>query len=249
MPIKNLVVNGCSYTDDRYHPTWATMLAEKLPGINYYNLASGSAGNDYICKSTINFLADKNFVPDETLVLIMWSGTLRKDLNITGDWWYNLQEHYPLGRNYNDQEYYVFSGGGYSWTKNPVTRKIFGQLYKTSDPTTLCHDSLMNFVNLENYLIVNRYKYKFTNYINYWHNKSAITGDYCIGFFSCDDPLYKSYDFSNWFFANTYRDGLSEFASSLQQLDETWHPTQLGHQIFCDQVVIPNTQKLIESMQ
>ena len=60
--IKNLIVNGCSFTDDRVVHTWATELKKKYPEIDYHNIASGGAGNDYICNSTIDFLANTGIV-------------------------------------------------------------------------------------------------------------------------------------------------------------------------------------------
>jgi hypothetical protein len=247
--MKNLVVNGCSFTDDRHITTWASMLAKKFPNISYHNLASGAAGNDYICRSTINFLASNQLDPAETLVMIMWSGTGRKDMNMPGDWWYHLSQDYPCGRNCNDEQYYIFSGGlTNSWTTNKLTKQIFNWSYKLSDPTTLCEDSMLNIVNLENYLKAHGYQYRFTSYVNYWHTEQESNfsaGDYCIGYFCKNYPLYTNYDFANWFFVNGNRDCLAEFARDLGQLDETSHPTTLGHQQFCDEVVWPQVTQLL----
>jgi len=249
MPIKNLIINGCSFSDDRLTPTWASFLRQQFPDLNYHNLAAGGAGNEYICRSTMNFLAGQNLDPKETLVLIMWSGTGRKDLHITGEWWYHLQESYCCGRNHGDQQYYVFSGGiANSWTKNKLTRKIFDWPYKLSDPTTLCQDSLLNFVNLENYLKLNDYNYQFTSYVNFWHaekESNHLSGDYCIGYFCKDYAIYKDYKFTNWFFVNEQKDCLSEFVDAINEFDETRHPSTQGHNLFYDQVVLPRIKKFL----
>ena len=179
--IKNLFVNGCSFTDDRCGTTWATFLKKKYPNLNYHNIANYGAGNRYICNSTIQFLEDQNFNPEETLVIIMWSGTKRIDLDMSGEWWYHLYENYPHGRNINDQHYYLFSSG-IAWTKQSDATKIFNWPYKLSDPHTLCADSLMNFINLENYLKVHGYQYRFSSFVNYWDPQveSSSTGEYSI---------------------------------------------------------------------
>lgn len=250
MLTKNLIINGCSFTDDRNDDTWASILAKKYPKINYYNIASGAAGNDYICDSTINFLEEQNFDPSDTVVLIMWSGTGRKDLKVSGEWWYHLNEQYTIGRNHNDKHYYVFSGGlNNSWTTTNITRKIFNWLYKLSDPTTLCQANLMNFINLENYLKVHKYQYKFTSYVNYWNSDELSnfnSGDYSIGFFCKDYPLYQNYDFSNWFFVDQQKNCLAEFALKVGELDDTGHPTIIGHNSFTEQIVLPAIKDLIK---
>jgi len=248
--IKNLIVNGCSFTDDRVVHTWATELKKKYPEIDYHNIASGAAGNDYICNSTIDFLEKHSFNPNNTLVLIMWSGTGRKDLRISGEWWYHLREEgYYSGRNFSDSEYYVFSGGlTNSWTTNKTTKKMFDWLYRLSDPTTLCQNSLLNFLNLENYLKVNQYQYKCTSYVNYWdllEQSNFNAGDYSIGYFCKDYSLYQNYNFSNWFFVNEQKDCLAEFAHQHGELDTTGHPTEICHKKFAEDVVIPMIKNFI----
>ena len=240
--IKNLVINGCSFTADQKNTTWASVLANYFLDIEYYNIAAGAAGNDYICNSTINYLEQQQLDPGNTLVLIMWSGTGRKDLNVAGEWWYYLHDDYPHGRRHGEQ-YYLFSGGlTNSWTTNKTTKKIFEWLYKLSDPTTLCQNSMMNFLNLENYLKANGYQYRFTSYVNYWDpatESNFNAGDYSIGYFCKDYPLYQKYNFSNWFFVNDRKDCLAEFALQLNELDYTSHPTIAGHTMFAKQIVVP----------
>jgi hypothetical protein len=245
--ITRLVVNGCSFTDDRSDTTWATELASIYPELDYYNIASSAAGNDYICQSTIDFLEHKNFDPATTAVIVMWSGTGRKDITISGEWWYHLIQSYPHGRNI-DENYWLFSGGtSNSWTTNATTRKIFEWYYKLSDPHTICKNSLNNFLHLENYLRIHSYPYLCTSYVNYWDSKEQSNsngGDYSIGFFCQTHALFKHYDFSNWFFVNDSKDCLGEFARDRDQLDATGHPTSQGHSDFVAHSVIPQVSHL-----
>jgi hypothetical protein len=242
--IENLIVNGCSFTDDQSHPTWATFVAKECGLDNsYYNIAAVAAGNYYICTSTIDFLEREKFNPANTMVIIMWSGTGRKDLSITEEWWYHLMDDYQFGRNHNGQ-CYIFSGGlTNSWTQNKNTKKIFEWLYKLSDPTSICHENIINFINLENYLKVHGYQYKFTSYVNYWNpdtESNFNSGNYSIGYFLNDQPIYQNYDFLNWFFINDQRDCLAEFAKNLNALDNTGHPTTKGHYEFAKNIVVPH---------
>lgn len=249
--ITTLVINGCSFTCDTGPNswTWASALHEQYPGLSYHNLAASAAGNDYICDSTINFLEQNDFDPDTTLVLVMWSGTGRKDLKISGEWWYHLKQKYRLCPLVNDEHYYLSSGGlTNSWTTNRTTKKIFDWLYRLSDPNTLCQQNLMNFMNLENYLQVRKYQYRFTSFVNYWHpaqQSNFLYGDYSIGYFCKDHALLKNYNFSNWFFVNENRDCLAEFAQDHNGLSHTNHPTRCEHGKFCQQIVLPVIQDLL----
>ena len=84
--IKNLIVNGCSFTYETPE-SWATHLRWALDVPFYRNLAFSGAGNRYICDSTIEYLESNNFVPEDTLVVVMWSGVGRQDLRITKEWY------------------------------------------------------------------------------------------------------------------------------------------------------------------
>jgi hypothetical protein len=248
--IRNLVICGCSYTDDKNYRTWASILSRQYPNINYHNIAASGAGNDYICNRTINFLEQQSFDPAETLIMVMWSGTGRKDLKVSGEWWYHIQDQYPWARRDNHENYYVFSGGlTNSWTTNNTTKKIFNWLYRVADPLLLCQDSLMNFLNLENYLKVKGYKYRFTSFANYWDTESEsnfLSGDYNIGFFCQNDPLYQKFNFSNLFFIDHQKNCLAEFSRDISELDKTGHPTKLSHQQFVDQIVLPEVSNLFD---
>lgn len=247
--IKNLVVNGCSFTNEDFGNTWATFLSQSHCLESYYNKGAPGAGNYYICNSTINFLEEKKFNPDETMIMIMWSGTGRKDLNITAEWWHHLKnDRYHSLRNHNDKHHYVFSGGVCnSWRQNKITKEIFEWHYKLSNPTILCLDSLMNFINLENYLKVHKYQYKFTSYFNYWSPTDEInqlSGDYSIGYFCKDLSIYQNYDFSNWVFVNDQFDSLGEFANNMNALDKSTHPLPLAHEKFVEKIILPSVKNV-----
>jgi hypothetical protein len=241
--IKNLVVNGCSYTEGN---SWAQSVNITLSPDHYKNLARGGAGNFYIANSTIDYLCSSNLTPAETMVIVMWSGSGRKDIRISGEWYYYFKNHYPYqAKSFNgiESEYYLFSGGlSNSWLSNPTTKKVFEWAYKLSDPVTLCKDTLVSIVNLENYLKANGYQYRFAGYVNQWSESidhSPLSGDYSIGHFLKDVPMYKNYSFDNWVFVDQERNCLGEFAMSLGKLDDTSHPTNTAHRLFAEQVIIP----------
>ena len=66
-----LIASGCSYTDIQYHDKyekekpkfpvtdcWPSVLAEKIGVDNYVNLGKAGAGNEYICFSILNAIAN-----------------------------------------------------------------------------------------------------------------------------------------------------------------------------------------------
>lgn len=237
-----MIVNGCSFSDDKQRPTWATYVKDRFEFEIYENLARGAAGNFYICDSTINFLESAGLDPQETCVIVMWSGTGRKDLRISGDWYYHLKKNYRYltQADSKNDSFYLFSGGlTNSWFENSDTKQIFNWLYKLSDPQSLCMDSFTHMIKLENYLQNHNYHYAMTSYVNYWQGESCHgSGDYSIPWFLKDHNIIKNYTFDQWFFVNQQKDTLFEFANNLAQLDNTQHPTALAHQQFADEIVV-----------
>jgi len=248
--IENLIVNGASFTEGN---SWAKSVADYFKVPTYQNLATRGAGNFYICNSTQEYLANQKFVPEKTMVLIMWTGTGAKDIRLAGDWWYHLQNTYKfgcktLGIKQDEGDYYLFSAGlTNSWTNHSLTKKIFNWHYKLSDPATICKETLMQFINLENFLKVNNYNYRFIGHANYWNSviESGHDGNYLLGYFCKDWPIYQTIDLQNWIFINQQQDSLYEFAGAINQLDCTKHPTQLAHRLYADQVVIPNLSIIV----
>lgn len=245
--IKNLVVNGCSYTEDRSRKSWAVHVKERFTIENYKNLATAAAGNFYIANSTLDYLESADLNPSETLVIIMWSGSGRKDIRISGEWYYHFNDKYQWGaKSYNDNEseYYLFSGGlTNAWAGLPEIKSIFEWAYKLSDPISLCKDTLTSILFLENYLRNHNYHYRYASFVNYWQDQcesNQFTGDYSIPFFLKDIPMYQKFNFDPWVFADSERNCLGEFAQKLNEMDSTVHPTTLGHQRFSEDVIIPH---------
>lgn len=86
--MKTLLVNGCSKTsgseiefymqEECKEKAWPSKLAE-MEGCDVVNLAIAGAGNEYIRRSTIEWIIKntqihKNYNTDELVVILMWSG-------------------------------------------------------------------------------------------------------------------------------------------------------------------------------
>jgi len=216
------------------------MWTAELLGISCHNLAQGGAGNTYISNSIIDYLETAQLDPVETVVMAMWSGTSRKDITVGEEFWDNLDYSYKFKSANNN--YYVSScGTGNAWQDSRETQQLFKMLYVGSDSTSLCRDSVRNFLNLENYLTANSYKFKFTGFYNLWESADKSTS--AVG-----DPLLNKYDhrvdMKNWFFVNHNRDSFWEFANSKKLLDrDQWHPNDQAHQQYAEQIVAPTLQE------
>lgn len=248
--IKNLVLGGCSFTAPL--TSWGYALAKQYQIPNVYNIAASGAGNYFIAHSIIEFLIDQELNPAETLVLIMWSGTGRKDVRLSGEWFWYLDKKYSSKKQIklaNEQEnsYFLFSGGlSNSWNTNDVTKKIFNEQYKINDPNIMCRESMMHFINTENFLKLNGYYYQFTAGMDIWNKDNPshnITGDYQIGYYCKESIMYQKFDFAKWVFANDNTQGILEFACARQKIDKTLHPTIQGHIDFCNEIIVPVVTK------
>lgn len=243
----NLVVNGCSFTNDFVDfPTWATYTSQMLDVENYVNLAWPAVGNTYICSTTINYIERYKPDPSNTVFVIMWSGIGRKDVQISREAFgllHNSEEYYPVTWESNETYWFVSGGHGGSWQFAKESQLLFKQQYKYSDPQPLCEESLHNFICLENYLKQKGYRFLFTNYCNTWlKDPHGIAGDYTLGYFC---PKHVNFDFTNWFFVDEQRNCLGDFALQRGMLDDTRHPTKKAQELFAEQVVVPAVNQLV----
>lgn len=80
---KNLVVSGCSftYTSHQSGPptTWPYYLRDLANISHVFSCAVPGAGNYFISQSTIWGLENKKLLPEQTLIVVMWSGNDRED--------------------------------------------------------------------------------------------------------------------------------------------------------------------------
>ncbi len=240
--IENLLTSGCSFTQG--NKTWACSISNHLDIPNLFNMGSSGAGNKYICSSVIDAIQYYNLNPCNTLVLVMWSGPSRRDILVSGEYWYLLSDYlYKTKLNDTGDTYWVHSGGrSNSWLRHAEVKKIFQHQYISVDPICDCKEALTHIVNLANFLENHGFVYRFMSYLNYWiHGKESTTnGDFCIPHFASNLPIYQNLNFDNWVFANDQKDGIYEFCHDHDCLsDDAFHPGKKGHDLFVEKVLAP----------
>jgi hypothetical protein len=86
---KNLVVGGCSFTNTinggNVPTTWPYYLRDLANIQEVFSCAVPGAGNYFISQSIIWGIETKKLHPDETLIVVMWSGTNREDEIFSSD--------------------------------------------------------------------------------------------------------------------------------------------------------------------
>ena len=245
--IKNFIANGFSFTQTPADcPNWTMFVHRSLPGsVEYTNLARSGAGNDYIADSTIRYLLENRPDPSSTLVMIMWSGVSRIDLQVS-------QEFYDMLLDWNSKTEisgvnYLFSGGmGSAWPSIP--RSLFENIYMAMDHKSLARRSLSRMVELKNFLENHGYNYKFMSYLNYWQYKEDYYSgnlDFSVSYHAQGDALLDSLG-QHWIWVNDEKDGLFEFAQERRLLgDDNFHPTSQGHELFFNNVLKSHIQGLL----
>jgi len=184
----NVFINGCSYTEDLINvQNWSRALVNNT-NWNITNYAKGGSGNRFICETTLDFLDNnEKLLPD--LVIIMWSGLTRKDVEIT------KEEYEDMCTRQGDNRYVGFSeregrywlGAGGVWGRgsvplteefpnNPVAPKLLNKYFEGywlfDNPLERAKESIDYMNKLQGYLKTRQIPYVFTTYQNYWNKDS-----------------------------------------------------------------------------
>lgn len=166
---KHLVVSGCSFTHQPESApgpfSWANLLAA-WTGMQVHNLAIPGAGNDHVSRSIILYLEKNKLDPAETLVLPMWSGINRIDW-LTDSASSRFSNEYPFNYQYDDYNELVLGGAWWNRVKPTPVIKALLDYSKYQSTQSLALHSWLAMKNLSNYLIVNKYSYCYTSFINY----------------------------------------------------------------------------------
>jgi hypothetical protein len=240
--IKNFIAGGCSFTCNA-SDDWPSIIAQKYNPAWHRNLARGGAGNYYIAESVIHCLNTEKFDPKETLVIIMWSGYSRLDLQVT-EQFFKMLEHYRY-KTEIWKNHYVFSGGELGgWQNDLLLGNVFKSLYAVTNHEILANQTLNHMLRTQLYLEHHGYNYKFLSFINYWQNTKELISrqDYSLKIFN--NLLYDEILKANWIFNNDKKDCFYEFAKERGLLlGDNFHPNNQAHKEFAHECIIPHIKK------
>ena len=178
-----ILVSGCSFTYWPEEPgserniCWPAHLQNLNPDFEITNLTEPGARNLYIANSIVQELISKPNYYD--LVLVMWSGVSRLDFltDLSNDAWEELFIQYNFYRRIPECPQklgYIFSGGNMGvWYQSPVGRRIFSELYKTSNNLSLAYTNLIEIIKCQEFLKSLGIKYRFMSYVNYWTTEGS----------------------------------------------------------------------------
>lgn len=195
--------------------TWPIYTRDLLDISTVYDYSCSGAGNYHICNSVIHGLeTDKTILPENTLVIVMWSGFDRDDFLVDrnaikkNDWSY----HY-------DPNTSVCCSGGLLGDSNSLLS--IENIKKIKSWHSRCVENYLYIVSLKNYLENRGFEYYFTNF-------SSDVKQH--GF---DIKAYCNFNFNDLF---TVRPFLGDFA--VGTVDGS-HPTAEWHHRWSEEILIP----------
>jgi hypothetical protein len=221
-----ILVSGCSFTVGWAEPraNWPSRIHRSNI---VKNLACAGAGNRYIGQSVVlELLQDREHYD---LVLVMWSGLQRVDF-LVNDFVYDAID---TNRASVDGLYcYAFFGDSYTHKHNQSLLRDTGkEIFKLSNEETLGCASLIEMINLQNFLKANSIPYRFMSYVNYWDDDDQVINlNFGVHKYLSCSQLAKHLDFDNFLFYNDSHDGFYEFAKDKNMIaDDGFHPTLQAH--------------------
>lgn len=264
MSVQHLVTSGCSFSDNKMEVlTWPYYLSQ-ANNWSLYNKAHQGVSNTYICRSIIyqiELLLSDGISSDEILVIPMWSGIDRKSLFISDLETIDFNkistdcvDYYGTEKN---KHAYVYkkSSAFVEHASIPILELLGEEKYNfvkqsfnyfTMEYLSLlsyemffhlqmyCNIKKINLVNLTfgDILHYPNNAFKGKQYINLSNNKLTVDT------YPRLKHIYNNINFDNWCF---YKDtkGLFEFASDLNSLDDTYHPTSIAQQKYTETVLQP----------
>jgi hypothetical protein len=231
--IKNLVVSGCSFTFNNSEDdacTWPYYLKDLGNFGQVYDCSLPGAGNYHISQSLQWSLELENLNPDDTLVIVMWSGNNRDDLIVPSV----AIKSYPFLFRYSSTVFSGISGGlGKGGTLNNILSE---EIAKSKNNDSRSIENFLYINSTWHYLKSKNYRFCFLNY----GNRTDIKKDFEINhavplhlkeknskMFLNVDPLY------NWSVKNNLL------------TDDLFHPSCDGHLGWTRSALIPS---LIETL-
>lgn len=161
--LKYLVVSGCSFTynnNELHASTWPYILKDLAGFQEVLDCSLPGAGNNHICQSLIWALSCDLPPPEQTLVIVMWSGNDRDDCIMSHN---NLNE-YPM-RFYYGEDAVTGLTGGFARTHGNCINGI-DILGKIKSNQSRAIENYLYMSQAESWLAHHGYDFVFVDYLD-----------------------------------------------------------------------------------
>ena len=230
---KNLVVGGCSFTYTITGPqvptTWPYYFRDLSSIHKVFSCALPGAGNYFISQSIIWGLETKKLPPDETLVVVMWSGHDREDEIFSSD---AINNNANFVYQFTDKVCHVSTGG--TSREGDSNSQWFGyrDIHKFKSLESRAVENAIWKIGLKRYLDALGYQSIFVNFLDPTFPNRSDNFD-IVKFLP--DPIKTTY--------NSIMDPVQDLYSfclkNMLLSDDDFHPSPNGHLAWTRNVLLP----------
>lgn len=241
---KTLLVSGCSFTFEPWN--WPTFVANEFD-YDLINVAMGCQGNGLIFRKLIYKLDEllKTKSPEDIIVGVMWSGIDRVEFHMK-------DVKFPANYDgWKENPTCVIPGintwviGNHHWT-NKYSKLWYVTYYSDIE---MAIKTMEYIIFTQMYLEKHRIKYFMSTYMDIFHSKYSehITYSKEVKY------LYDMIDFSKFLPVSGCHEWVKEHYNDggFNNPDEHGnigvHPTEFGHKMFSDEVIVPFIKKNINN--
>jgi len=225
--IKDEVKQHYDYTTVGYI-TWPVYTRDLLGFKNLYDCSCSGAGNKHIHDSIIYEIeTNENINPNNTFVVVMWSGFNRDDFIADSD---AISEPFDPAHIYEyDENVWLAYTGGEMGVGN--TSLSMDNVKKIKSYRSRCIDNFIQMKSLESYLQNNNYQYVFTNF---WLDARAQGYD-------IDEYL------GNLTLPEMLEPTIGEYAhiKHLKALHDDFHPTSWLNMKWAEKILLPKIKSIV----
>jgi hypothetical protein len=231
--IKNLIVSGCSFTHNNSMSAsvaWPYYLRDLGGFENVFDTSLPAAGNYHISNSLIWALESESIHPEQSLVIVMWSGNDRDDWITPG----SHINHYPFEFKYNDNAMSAISGGA-SPDSRGNTNVHHKEFFATQDKESRAIKNYLLITNTWHYLQNKGFRFVFLNFLD----SNLLPGE---GHFDIKKYLPKKQCKNlEHMIDNTIDPSTWAIKNDLLSTDD-YHPSPDGHLSWTKYVLLPHLQ-------
>ena len=162
--IKNLLVSGCSFTYNRSvsaSVAWPYYLRDLGGFETVLDTSLPGAGNFHISNSLIWALESESINPEQSLVIVMWSGSDRDDWITPGS---NINQ-YPFEFKYSDNVMSAITGGASAESRGN-TKIQHKDFFAVQTPESRAIKNYLIITNTWHYLQNKGFRFVFLNFNN-----------------------------------------------------------------------------------